>query len=81
MQSRCDNQEVTKGQKARLIRIEGRSTTFRAGGSEFGQRRTSKVLYVPAGGALPAKRPLLGRLFDPPQDRISLIANRAQCVY
>jgi hypothetical protein len=40
------------------------SATFPAWGSHFGERETSKVLYVPASCALPSKRPLLRRLFE-----------------
>lgn len=34
------------------------------------------MLYVPTAGALPGKGPLSARLFDVPENRISLIANR-----
>jgi hypothetical protein len=58
-------------------RVKACSPTFRAWGSHFGQRRTSKMLYVPTTDAPPSKGFFSARLFDLPENRISLIANRS----
>jgi hypothetical protein len=61
--------------------FKGCSPAFRAWGSRFGQRRTSKMLYVPATGAFPGKGPFSARLFDLPENRVSLVANRPDRAY
>jgi hypothetical protein len=48
--------------------IKGGLSTFRAWGSHFGQRRTSKMFCVPTTGALPGKGPFSARLFDLPEN-------------
>ena len=58
---------------------KGFSTTFRTWGSYFGQRGTSKMLYVPTAGALPCKGPFRSRHVDLFENRISLIKDRRQC--
>jgi hypothetical protein len=39
------------------------------------------MLYVPTTGAFPRKGPFSARLFDLPENRISLIANRPDRAY
>jgi hypothetical protein len=47
--------------KSALDGIKFCYATFSAWDSHFGQRGTSKVLYVSASGALPSKRPLMSK--------------------
>ncbi len=52
---------LTAVSKSALDGIKFCSTTFSAWDSHFGQRVTSKVLYVSASGAFPSKRRLLSK--------------------